>query len=49
MLIELKEVWRYDLGGAGNDREINPVAVNRVLYGVGATTAFCTGCDQLAM
>ena len=36
---QLKEVWRYDLGGAGTI-ENQPVVVNGVLYGVGMTTAF---------
>jgi quinoprotein glucose dehydrogenase len=36
---QLKEVWRYDLGGTGTI-ENQPVVVNGVLYGVGMTTAF---------
>lgn len=36
---QLKEVWRYDLGGSSTI-ENQPVVVNGVLYGVGVTTVY---------
>jgi quinoprotein glucose dehydrogenase len=36
---QLKEVWRYDLGGASTI-ENQPIVVNGVLYGVGVNTVY---------
>ena len=36
---QLKEVWRYELGGAGSI-ENQPIVVNGVIYGVGLSSAY---------
>jgi quinoprotein glucose dehydrogenase len=36
---QLKEVWRYDLGGASTI-ENQPIVVNGILYGVGVNTVY---------
>src|SRR5271165_3582097 len=36
---QLKEVWRYDLGGAATI-ENQPIVVNGVIYGVGTKTYY---------
>jgi len=36
---QLKEVWRYDLGGASNI-ENQPIVVNGIMYGVGADSIY---------
>src|SRR5579871_4683509 len=36
---QLKEVWRYDLGGVSTI-ENQPIVVNGVLYGVGVSTLY---------